>query len=256
MSDTIPPACPDTEPVPGPIYGGVDVPEDVWGLDTMVMGALTDEQLRALAEVDLGAIEVHGVIGPKPQGRPRVLEGYCPFYDAAPSKWDWSEERIRAACDAGFLVGVVQHPRGGLWTASAELGLNDGKTAAEFAARVGYPTDCHLAFDDEAVANPGPDAVAHVYNQAKGYSEYGAPATYEGYEPGLSQLQQYEDPYVTRYWGAYGAWEVAVRSVCCRQGPTLKINGVAYDLDHFFADKKGGVMRLMGRVDLWMPKAA
>ena len=246
MTNQDPAADPATTTPAGPMYVGVDVPADVWGVDTAIAGVLTDAQLRTLAEFDLGSLKIPGY---KPHGRPLVLWGYVPL-PGNHSAWDWTAERLRAACDAGFYCGAVQHCRKGLWTASAQQGDDDGKSAAESAALISYGTDCHLAQDDEAVRNPGPDAYASVTGWCKAYRDYGEPLTYEGFEPGITPEQQYENPYVSRYWGAMGPWNVAKRGVCCRQGPTVRIGGVAYDLDHFFPDQLGGVLRLMARPDL------
>ena len=234
-----------------PTYGAADVPADVWGLDSVIVGVLTDEQLRALAEFELGSLGLKPStwLPTPPTGRPRVLWGYIAL-PGQRSAWDWSAERLRAACDAGFYCGAVQHCRRGLWTASPEQGDADGAAAAEECAAIGYVADAHCAQDDEAVANPGPSAVGSVYAWGKRYRQYGRASTYEGYEGGLTQMQEYENPYVDRYWGAMGPWDVATRSVCCRQGPTVRIGGIAYDLDRFFPDKLGGVMRLMARADL------
>lgn len=243
----------------GPTYGGIDVPADCWGVDTAIAGILTDAQLRTLAEFDLGTLKVPGYAT---KGRPIVLWGYVPYYvvgrPVKPGPWDWTAERLRASCDAGFLCGAVQHCRSGLWVASEQQGIDDGNVAAEIASLISYGSDCNLAQDDEAVRNPGPEAYASVTGWCRTLRTAAAaePATYEGFEPGLTPEQEYENPYVNRYWGAMGPWNVATRSVCCRQGPTVRIGGVAYDLDHFFPDKLGGVMRLMGRTDLHPAAAA
>lgn len=232
-----------------PIYGGIDVPADVWGVDTSLAGGLSSAQLDALWNFDLGELKIPGYAT---HGRPVVLWGYVGFGGQdVRSAWDWTAESIRRACDKGFLCGVVQHCRRGSWLASAANGASDGEAAANFARAIGYPTDCHLAQDDEAVSNPGPDAYANATGWCLAYSQYGKPAIYEGYAPGLTPEQQYQNPYVDRYWGAMGPWDVATRGVCCRQGPTVRnVDGVAFDLDHFFPDKLGGVLRLMGRLDL------
>lgn len=247
-ADTLPPPPPSSPTTPGAQYIGVDVPADCWGVDTWVSGGLTDGEMEALITFDLGSLKV--LSGVKPAGRPLVLWFYAPYSGAEPSKYDANIEAIRRWCDKGGLAGIVQHPRGGLWTASQGLGDADGARAAAFATSVGYPADCHLALDDEAIRNPGPDAYAHVAAWCHRYRQAGQPCIYEGFQPGITPAQEYEQPDCDRYWGALGPWDVATRSVCCRQGTTVKINGTAYDLDRFFPDKLGGVLRLMGRADL------
>jgi hypothetical protein len=233
--------------VNGPVYGPIAVPNDVWGVDAAMAGALTDAQLKALAAFDFGTLKI---LGYAPTGKPRVLWGYFPLPGNS-SGWDWSAASLRAAMDAGFLCGGVQHCRSGLWVASEAQGDADGQEAAAYAAKIGYASACHVAQDDEAVRNPGPEAFASVTAWCKAYAAYGQPCEYEGYEPGVTPAQAYANPYVSRYWGAMGPWNVATRSVCCRQGPTILVAGVPYDLDHFFADNLGGVLTLMGRLDIW-----
>lgn len=220
-----------------PTYGGIDVTEPCWGIDTAMAGALTDEQLHAMLTTPLG----------KTGQCPKVLCGYVPLSGNAPSRWDMTGARLRAACDMGWLVWLVQHCRGGSWVASAEQGDADGQAAAEYAAAQGYPSDCHLAVDDEAVRNPGPDAIAHFVAWCKRWQ---APMLYEGYSPGMTPQQEYDLPDVSAYWGAAGPWNVATRGVRARQGLTVVHCGVGVDPDWLAPDALGGVLRAMGRLDL------
>ena len=232
----------DPATTPSPVYGGVDVAGPCWGIDTAIAGALSDAQLEAMLKAPLGAT------GECPQ----VLCGYVPLPGNKPSRWDMTGPRLRAACDMGWLVYLVQHCRGGAWVASEEQGLEDGECAVAYAAEQGYPADCHLACDDEAVRNPGPAAIAHFTAWC---SKPKAPMLYEGFSPGMNPLQEYEIPTVRAYWGAYGPWNVAVRGVCIRQGLQLTHCGVAVDPDRIAPDKLGGVLRAMGRLDMHRPSA-
>jgi hypothetical protein len=159
--------------------------------------------------------------------------------------------RLRAIADmtngAGVPVkaGLVQHCRGGAWAASAQLGADDGKVAADLASDMGYTSDCNLAVDDESLKNPGPDAIAHFVAWCQ---QWQSACLYEGFDPGMTPEQEYENPGVKRYWGAVGPWDVAVRGVCCRQGMQFTHAGVVIDPDRAFPDKLGGTLRLYGRV--------
>lgn len=216
-------------------YRGVDIASDCWGIDTAMAGALTDEQLVALYAAKM------------PNGQtPKFLWGYCPLPGNAPSRWDWTGARMRAACDVGFIVLMVQHCRSGAWVASAEQGDADGQHAADYAAAQGYPSDCHLAVDDESLKNPGPDAIAAMTAWAK---HPGNPLLYEGFAPGMTPDEEYELPDVRAYWGAYGPWNVSTRGVCCRQGLPIVLAGLQVDPDHAAPDNLGGVLRGMGRAD-------
>lgn len=225
-------------------YGGVDVSQDCWGFDTAVLNVLSDAQLTALFTT------------PLPQGHPgagQFLEfawGYAPLPGNA-SKWDITGPRLRAIADmtngAGVpcKAGIVQHCRGGMWVASADEGAADGQHAGEYASAQGYTDDCHLAPDDEAIKNPGPDAIAHFTAWC---SKWKTPCLYEGFAPGMSAQQEYELPDVFAYWGALGPWNVATRGVRCRQGATIVHCGVSIDPDHATPDAMGGVLRLFGRL--------
>lgn len=218
-------------------YQAMDLPA-CWGVDTAMAGALTDEQLRKLVET------------PLPSGLPiKFLWMYVPLSGNRASLWDASTDRLRAACDAGLYVGLVQHCRAGSWVASAQTGQLDGQRAGEYAALVGYPKDAHVAMDDESVKNPGPDAIAHVKAWCDAVTVGGLPCVYEGFAPGLTPEQEYEVPNVNRYWGAYGPWNVAKRGVCCRQSLQVTVAGIGVDPDQAFPDQLGGVLRMMKRVD-------
>ena len=214
-------------------YGGVDVVGDCWGLDSSMAGILTDEQLVKMKATKL------------PNGQlPVFLWGYVPL-PGNTSRWDMTGPRMRAACDIGWIVLLVQHCRSGAWLASAEEGTADGQHAAEYAAAQGYPTDCHLTVDDESIRNPGPDAIAHMTAWAK---QWPTPMVYEGFSPGLSPQQEYELPNVQAYWGAYGPWNVATRGVRCRQGLQIVHAGVGVDPDFASPDAMGGVLRGLGKL--------
>jgi hypothetical protein len=215
-------------------YGGIDLTGPSWGLDSAVAGVLTDEQLLAMYQT------------PLPNGMtPKFIWGYCPLPGNS-SKWDWTGPRMRAACDIGWVVFMVQHCRAGAWTASEAQGKADGQHAAEYGAAHGYPDDCHLAADDESVRNPGPDAIAHFNAWTE---QPKTPCLYEGFAPGMTPNQLYSLPSVSAYWGAYGPWNVSVRGVRCRQGRQIVHCGVGVDPDYAAPDNLGGVLRGMAKID-------
>jgi hypothetical protein len=174
------------------------------------------------------------------------LWGYVPLPGNS-SKWDMTGERMRAAADLGWIVLLVQHCRRGSWTASGDLGTVDGKWAATYAAAQGYPSDCHLAADDEAVANPGSAAIEHFTAWC---AQWPTACLYEGFAPGMTPDEEYEIPTVQAYWGAYGPWNVSKRGVRCRQGLEVSHTGILVDPDHAAPDNFGGVLRGFGRQDL------
>jgi hypothetical protein len=226
-----------TDPASVQTYGGVDVTSSCWAIDTVIAGALTDDQLTRMLATPLGTTGQ----------APKALCGYVPLPGNAPGKWDMTRSTLYRAMDRGWLVWLVQHPRSGLWTASAEQGLADGQHAAQYATDIGYDASCHLAMDQESLANAGAPVIASVTAWC---TTWKAPMVYEGFDPGLNPEQEYELPDVTAYWGAFGPWNVARRGVRARQGRTLLHCGVEVDPDWLAPDAFGGVLRAMGRLDL------
>jgi len=232
-------------------YGAVDIVGLRWGFDTAILGALSDAQLLALFQTPLPA----SITGP---GDPQFAEfawGYCPFYGAKASAWDLTGPRMRAIADVVNGAGryakalLVQHCRTST-TMNAVQGDQDGKTAADYATAQGYPATAHLAQDDEAVRNPGPDGIASVTAWAQACLDGGptgsfAPCTYEGYSPGDGGAGV---SIVSCYWGAVGNWAKAARGVRCKQHLQITHCGIEIDPDFAAPDKLGGVLRGFGRL--------
>ena len=226
--------------LPSPTYGSIDLP-DCWGIDTSMAGALSDAQIQALCKARLPNKQLI-----------KFVWGYVPLPGNVPSKWDMSASRLRAYCDAGLCVLLVQHCRSGLWIPSAAQGQIDGACAGNYAKEIGYLPDCHLAMDDESVAAAGAAMFSHAaaWCGLSGVRLGAQPVIYEGFDPGLTPEQEWEIPDVDRYFGAYGPWEVSTRGVCCRQSLQINVAGIGVDPDHAFPDKLGGVLRAMCRPDL------
>jgi hypothetical protein len=226
--------------VTSPTYGSIDLP-DCWGIDAAMAGVFTDAELVALSKARLANGQLI-----------KFIWGYVPLPNNPKSSWDMSAERARAICDLGFCLLLVQHCRSGYWIASKTTGTEDGAFAGNYAKSIGYPSDAHLALDDESLKDQGTPVFQHVVGWCgPGGVQIGArPVVYEGFDPGLSPTQLYEVPDVNRYWGAYGPWDVSTRSVCCRQSLQTTVAGLAADPDHAFPDKLGGVLRAMCRPDL------
>ncbi len=217
-------------------YGGIDITGECWGIDTSMAGILTDDQLVRMLNTAL------------PNGvKPTVLCGYVPLSGNKASTWDMTRSRLYAAMDIGWKVWLVQHCRAGSWHASPELGGDDGKMAADYAASIDYDPSSHLAMDQESLANSGPIVAGHVNNWCDAVP---TPQVYEGFDPGLNPDQEYHLLKVTSYWGAFGPWKVSVRGVVARQGLQITHCGVGVDPDHIKPDNLGGCLRAMGRLDL------
>jgi hypothetical protein len=137
--------------------------------------------------------------------------------------------------------GLVQHclaaPKGqATWTASAQLGALKGATAKKHADLVGYPDDSMLAYDDEDVSG---DIIGEINAWAASVAR--PSLLYTGFCPGATEQELYEQlANVHCYWGAAGAWNVAVRGIAMRQMESVFIDGIAYDPNVADADKLGG----------------
>jgi hypothetical protein len=224
-------------------YGGCDITGTCWGVDTAMAGALTDAQLERMFATPL-PISVTG--GTVPQYID-FLWGYVPLPGNKPG-WDMTGPRMRSIVDmqngAGRYVRVllVQHCRSGSSILTQAQGDADGQHAAEYAASQGYPTDCHLAVDDESIRNPGPVAVASLTAWC---AHWPSPLVYEGFAPGdggqgVSNCDA--------YWGAVGGWAKDARGTRCKQYLQITHCGVGVDPDQAHPDAQGGVLRAFGRL--------
>jgi hypothetical protein len=137
-------------------------------------------------------------------------------------------------------LGLVQHclepPKGKtVWTASVADGVKKGQTAKSHADLVAYPSDSQLSYDNE-------DCDGDVSGEINAWVNQIArpPLLYTGFAPGLTEQELYDLPDVHCYWGAFGAWNVAVCGVAMRQGyPAITIGGVEFDVNIATADKLG-----------------
>jgi hypothetical protein len=155
--------------------------------------------------------------------------------------YDISPDESQLIVDNFQYFGLVQHclraqTGKSTWTASPQLGALKGLTAKGHADLVLYPDDSMLAYDDEDVSG---DIIGEINAWA---ANVGRPSlVYTGYAPGMTEQELYDAlPDVHAYWGAAGAWDVAVRGVCMRQHQTVVIGGVGFDPNIASADKLGG----------------
>jgi hypothetical protein len=137
-------------------------------------------------------------------------------------------------------LGLVQHclaapPGKTVWTASVAQGLKKGQTAKQHADLVLYPDDSQLSYDNE-------DCDGDVSGEINTWVDQIArpPLLYTGFAPGLTEQELYDLPDVHCYWGAAGAWNVAVCGVAMRQHyPAIVIGDIEFDVNIATADKLG-----------------
>jgi hypothetical protein len=154
--------------------------------------------------------------------------------------YDIDPNEAQLIIDNFQYFGLVQHclrPQTGqaTWTANAQLGALKGATAKKHADLVLYPDDSMLAYDDEDVSG---DIAGEIDQWVENIKR--PPLLYTGFCPGMTEQELYNLPTVHCYWGAAGAWNVAVRGIAMRQHQTITIDGVEYDPDVASADNLGG----------------
>lgn len=138
-------------------------------------------------------------------------------------------------------LGLVQHclaapPGSRGWTASSALGAAQGAAAARHADLVGYVQAAMLAPDNEDIASGDAVGWANAWAIASTWTTL----LYTGFSPGMTPQQLYDLPDYHCYWGAAGAWDVAVCGVAMRQqAPSIKIGRVTYDVNIAQADRLG-----------------
>lgn len=138
--------------------------------------------------------------------------------------------------------GMVQHclaaPEGRTgWMASAAEGTKKGATAHAHADLVEYPTDSHLAYDDEDVEDGDISAEIEAWSEA---IDPRPACNYVGYASGLTAEGQWLLSTVHVYWGAPGPWDVATCGFALRQQlKPVTIGGMQFDVNIASADKLG-----------------
>jgi len=199
-------------------------------------GALLLDTTAKITPARVQAIKAYRQNGKPVDGIIRYVSLY-----SVNENYDIDPNEAQLIIDNFQYFGLVQHclraqTGQATWLASAQLGALKGATAKKHADLVGYPDDSMLAYDDEDVSGP----IAEEIDAWVDHIERPA-LLYTGFCPGLSEEQLYADlPNVHCYWGAAGAWNVAVRGIAMRQHQTITIDGVEYDPDVAGADKLGG----------------
>jgi len=146
---------------------------------------------------------------------------------------------------ATLEVGLVQRVRGpGGWRPGAYSGSTDAAWAAKAAKLAGFPEGGHIFQDLEDIA---PDVAAIqvvTYCLAWGAAMLDAgyrAGLYVGFDVPLTAGDLYALPSHDCYWSAPGPRSVARRGFAIKQGASVTIGGVNYDLDVVSPDLLGGL---------------
>jgi glycoside hydrolase-like protein len=150
---------------------------------------------------------------------------------------DISIYELETITGAGLSASLIQHVRSGHWNPAEHSGHDDGAHAAAHALSVGYPQGCHLYLDLESMSGTAEDAIvfANQWSAAVKDSGYRA-GLYSGFDVTLTPGQLFHDLEFDSYWTAPGPWSVAIRGSAIKQGLTLSVAGVEFDVDTISKD--------------------
>lgn len=156
------------------------------------------------------------------------------------NSYDLDREEAQAILEAGLALMPVQHVRYAGWLPNASLGAQTGKTAADNAIQVGFPSKVNIWLDLEGISptatatdvvsycNSWYDAVANV-----GY----LPGLYVGANSILDSQQLYSNLKFQHYWHSLSIVpNVAVRGYQMIQSEGGTVHGVGIDKNVTQAD--------------------
>ena len=153
---------------------------------------------------------------------------------------DLSAYELETLTAEGLAVSVVQHVRSGHWNPAEHSGRGDAVTAVNHALSVGFPLGAHLYLDLESMSGTAEDAILFANEWAATVKEGGYRAgLYHGFDVVLNSSQLFHDLIFDSYWAAPGPWAVAVRGSAIKQGLTLTIAGLDFDVDEIKRDALG-----------------
>lgn len=159
---------------------------------------------------------------------------YVPLPNNVDSQDITTERLTMLVDDIGFEVGLVQHVRSGPWDPRAHSGAVDGATAAESAAKAGYPSGGHIFVDWEDLVECLPVAAAKTFLEswadrvrAAGYRA----GMYCGFDDPMSPRDRWELHGIDSYFSDAGHRAVAVRGCAVTQGAEIDIGDIPIDND-------------------------
>ena len=155
---------------------------------------------------------------------------------------DISAGELADICGAGLALGLVQHPRAGLWLPANHSGGDDGSAAAEHALSVGYPQGAHLFLDLESIGGTAYETTVFAVGWQRAVIEAGYRAgLYVGFAVPLHPDDLYDLPGFDCYWSDDGNRTVGTRGTAILQGTEVAFASVKFDIDTVRADHLGGL---------------
>jgi hypothetical protein len=146
---------------------------------------------------------------------------------------DLDHDEAQAILEAGLALMPVQHVRYAGWTPTASSGTETGKTAADNAIHVGFPSKVNVWLDLEGI-NPNATAdavVAYCNSWYEAVAQVGyLPGLYVGANSVLDGQQLYRDLKFQHYWHSLSLVpNVAVRGYQMIQSDGGTVHGVGID---------------------------
>lgn len=160
------------------------------------------------------------------------------------NSYDLDREEAQAILEAGLALMPVQHVRYAGWLPDASLGTQTGKTAADNAIQVGFPSKINIWLDLEGI-NPAATATnvisyCNTWYEAVAQAGY-LPGLYVGANSILDSQQLYSDLKFQHYWHSLSIVpNVAVRGYQMIQSDGGTVHGVGIDKNVTQADADRG----------------
>lgn len=160
------------------------------------------------------------------------------------NSYDLDRDEAQAILEAGLALMPVQHVRYAGWMPDASLGTQTGKTAADNAIQVGFPTKVNIWLDLEGInpAATATDVISYCNSWYEAVAQAGyTPGLYVGANSILDSQQLYSSLKFQHYWHSLSIVpNVAVRGYQMIQSDGGTVHGVGIDKNVTQADTDRG----------------
>jgi hypothetical protein len=171
---------------------------------------------------------------------------FCLRYISLSSEnsYDLDREEAQVILNAGLALMPVQHVRYAGWLPNAALGTQTGKTAADNAIQVGFPSKVNVWLDLEGISSAATatDVIAYCNSWYDAVAQAGyLPGLYVGANSILDSQQLYSNLNFQHYWHSLSIVpNVAVRGYQMIQTDGGTVHGIGIDKNVTQADANRG----------------
>jgi len=160
------------------------------------------------------------------------------------NSYDLDHDEAQDILNAGLALMPVQHVRYAGWLPNASLGTQTGKTAADNAVQVGFPSKVNVWLDLEGISSAAAatDVIAYCNSWYDAVAQVGyLPGLYVGANSILDSQQLYSSLKFQHYWHSLSIVpNVAVRGYQMIQTDGGTVHGVGIDKNVTQADTDRG----------------